>query len=353
MINLLFKESLWPRAMALISAMWGIATLVGPAVGGIFAELHAWRWAFGLLLPVTSLFGVWVWRILPKSRHDRQPDEPLPLMQLALLTGAVLVVSAGSLSSSGLINLLGFVVAVVMILILRHREFTADVRLLPRNALRRSSPLYGLYLVMTLLIIGLGCELFVPYLLQHLHGQTPLAAGYITAAAAAGWTLSEVASSGWTGRRADGAIICGPLILAAGLLLLLFTVPVAFGLPWLNISGVVLGLTLAGFGIGLGWPHLLTRVLQQAPEEDREKAGASITVVQSFAAALGAALAGTVANFAGVDKGDSGAASAAFWMFLLFAVPALLAVWIAWRSVRVRRLQGRAKTSLSGDLSQG
>ncbi|MBU9840522.1 MFS transporter [Rahnella aceris] len=353
MINLLFKESLWPRAMALISAMWGIATLVGPAVGGIFAELHAWRWAFGLLLPVTSLFGVWVWRILPKSRHDRQPDEPLPLMQLALLTGAVLVVSAGSLSSSGLINLLGFVVAVAMILILRHREFTADVRLLPRNALRRSSPLYGLYLVMTLLIIGLGCELFVPYLLQHLHGQTPLAAGYITAAAAAGWTLSEVASSGWTGRRADGAIICGPLILAAGLLLLLFTVPAAFGLPWLNISGVVLGLTLAGFGIGLGWPHLLTRVLQQAPEEDREKAGASITVVQSFAAALGAALAGTVANFAGVDKGDCGAASAAFWMFLLFAVPALLAVWIAWRSVRVRRLQGRAKTSLSGDLSQG
>ena len=34
-----------------------------------------------------------------------------------------------------------------------------------------------------------------------------------------------------------------------------------------------MGLTLAGFGIGLGWPHLLTRVLQQAPEDDREKAG--------------------------------------------------------------------------------
>jgi len=353
MINLLFKESLWPRAMALISAMWGIATLVGPAVGGIFAELHAWRWAFGLLVPVTAFFCFWVWRLLPKSQRDKQPEEPLPLMQLALLTGAVLVVSAGSLSTSGLVNLLGFGIAVVMMLILRHREFTADVRLLPRNALRTSSPLYGLYLVMTLLIIGLGCELFVPYLLQHLHGQTPLAAGYITAAAAAGWTLSEVASSGWTGRRADNAIVFGPLILAAGLLLLLFTVPVAFGMPWLNISGVVLGLTLAGFGIGLGWPHLLTRVLQQAPEEDREKAGASITVVQSFAAALGAALAGTVANFAGVNQGDAGASSAAFWMFLLFAVPALLAVWIAWRSVKARQVQSATQTHLDRDLSQG
>ncbi|NMC23235.1 MAG: MFS transporter, partial [Serratia sp.] len=348
-----FKESLWPRAMALISAMWGIATLVGPAVGGIFAELHAWRWAFGLLLPVTAFFCFWVWRLLPKSQRDKQPEEPLPLMQLALLTGAVLVVSAGSLSTSGLVNLLGFGIAVVMMLILRHREFTADVRLLPRNALRTSSPLYSLYLVMTLLIIGLGCELFVPYLLQHLHGQTPLAAGYITAAAAAGWTLSEVASSGWTGRRADNAIVFGPLILAAGLLLLLFTVPVAFGMPWLNISGVVLGLTLAGFGIGLGWPHLLTRVLQQAPEEDREKAGASITVVQSFAAALGAALAGTVANFAGVNQGDAGASSAAFWMFLLFAIPAFLAMWIAWRSVKARQSQRATQKPLSRDLSQG
>src|SRR5476649_1195407 len=339
MINLLFKESLWPRAMALISAMWGIATLVGPAVGGIFAELHAWRWAFGLLLPVTAFFCFWVWRLLPKSQRDKQPEEPLPLMQLALLTGAVLVVSAGSLSTSGLVNLLGFGIAVVMMLILRHREFTADVRLLPRNALRTSSPLYGLYLVMTLLIIGLGCELFVPYLLQHLHGQTPLAAGYITAAAAAGWTLSEMTSAGWTGRRANQAIVSGPVILAVGLLLMLISIPVVFGPPWFNLSGIVLGLTLAGFGIGLGWPHLLTRVLQQADEQEKETAGASITLVQSFAAALGAALAGTIANLAGVNNGGADATSnAAFWLFLFFIIPSALGIFTAWRSVSKRRI---------------
>lgn len=46
MIRLVFDEALWPRAMALVSGMWGVATLVGPAVGGIFAELGAWRAAF-------------------------------------------------------------------------------------------------------------------------------------------------------------------------------------------------------------------------------------------------------------------------------------------------------------------
>lgn len=33
MIRVAFDEALWPRAMAMVSGMWGIATLVGPAVG--------------------------------------------------------------------------------------------------------------------------------------------------------------------------------------------------------------------------------------------------------------------------------------------------------------------------------
>jgi len=339
MINLVFKESLWPRAMALISAMWGIATLIGPAIGGIFAELHAWRYAFGLLVPVTLLFGVLVWRTLPAQQAKPQAAEPLPFIQLALLTGSVLVVSAGSLSSHGWVNLGGIVVALLMVMLLRQREFSSTVRLLPRNSLSLSSPLCWLYMTMALLMIGLGCEIYVPYMLQHLHGQTPLAAGYITAAAAAGWTLSEMTSAGWTGRRANQAIVSGPVILAVGLLLMLISIPVVFGPPWFNLSGIVLGLTLAGFGIGLGWPHLLTRVLQQADEQEKETAGASITLVQSFAAALGAELAGTIANLAGVNGGGADAASnAAFWLFLAFIIPSALGIFTAWRSVSKRRI---------------
>ncbi|MGP9418954.1 MFS transporter [Pseudomonas reactans] len=338
MINLVFKESLWPRAMALISAMWGIATLIGPAVGGIFAELHAWRWAFGLLVPVTLLFGLLIWRTLPAQQKEKRADEPLPLYQLLLLTGSVLVVSAGSLSSHGWVNFAGIVLAVLMVIALRQREFSSNVRLLPRNSLSLSSPICWLYMTMATLMIAMGCEIYVPYMLQHLHGQTPLAAGYITAAAAAGWTLSEMVSASWTGRLANRAIISGPLVLGVGLLLLLASVPVVFGLHALNISGVVLGLTLAGFGIGLGWPHILTRVLQQADEAEKETAGASITVVQSFSAALGAALSGTIANLAGMNTGPENASNVAFWLFVFFLIPVGLAVLTAIRSVRKRRL---------------
>ena len=37
-VRMVFAPRFWPRTMALISSMWGVATLAGPAVGGIFAE---------------------------------------------------------------------------------------------------------------------------------------------------------------------------------------------------------------------------------------------------------------------------------------------------------------------------
>ena len=154
MINLVFEQRLWPRAMALISAMWGIATLVGPAVGGIFAELHAWRWAFGILLPIMALYAAFTFLILPKGKAQ-QAAAPLPAAQLLLLTVAVLVVSAGSLAHSAWINLAGIALSLLLMAWLLKREAHSRARLLPRGALRRGSSLAALYITTALLVIGM------------------------------------------------------------------------------------------------------------------------------------------------------------------------------------------------------
>ena len=45
-IRTLFAERLWPRALSVVSVAWGVATLLGPAVGGVFAQWGVWRAAF-------------------------------------------------------------------------------------------------------------------------------------------------------------------------------------------------------------------------------------------------------------------------------------------------------------------
>ncbi len=53
--RVVLPERLWGRAIGLISAMFGVATLIGPAIGGVFAGYGAWRAAFWSLLPVAGL----------------------------------------------------------------------------------------------------------------------------------------------------------------------------------------------------------------------------------------------------------------------------------------------------------
>ena len=336
MIQLVFEERLWPRAMALVSGMWGVATLVGPAVGGVFAEMDVWRLAFGSMVPISLAYIVLTHRALPP--RDEAPVTPsrLPVTQLVLLAAAVLAVCSGSVSSLPIWNLLGIAACAVLVFVLVRHESSATVRLLPKDAFKFNTPLCALYATTCLLVIGMSSEIFMPYFLQHLHGQSPLAAGYMTALMAAGWTVAEILSSGWTGRNTQRAILAGPLFIIVGLVMLAITTPMASLGEWTQLAPICLGLFLVGFGIGLGWPHLLTRILQVASERDKDTAAASITTLQLFAMAMGAALAGVIANMAGINDttGNAGISNAAQWLFGLFVLAPVLALVMARRATR-------------------
>jgi MFS family permease len=151
MIRIVFPEGLWPRAMGLISGMWGVATLVGPAIGGVFAEYGVWRAAFWSLAPIAILFAILAVVILPAQSPDRNERTTVPILQLALLLGAVLAVSAGSVSADPVYNLYGLGVAVVLIALLITVESRARNRLLPRGSFRPSTALGALFATMALL----------------------------------------------------------------------------------------------------------------------------------------------------------------------------------------------------------
>lgn len=334
MIRLVFDEPLWPRAMALISAMWGAATLIGPAVGGVFAEHGAWRAAFWVLLPCTLLFMLLAIALLPGKSRETAPRSPIPGLQLVLLTAVVLAISIGSITPSPGYNALGLGVGLGLLLLVVVLEHRSGKRLLPRDSLKSGSPLLALYLSMALLVVGMTSEVFVPLFLQELHQQTPLLAGYIAALMAAGWTLGAIFSSGLSPLGAARAIASGPFLVVAGLLLACLFMP-ATATPLLSLGAVCLAMLLVGTGIGLAWPHLLSRVLENAADDQKELAGASITTVQLVATALGAALAGMIVNLAGLSSsaGVAGTAQAAAWLFGLYAgVSALL--FISMRQVR-------------------
>ncbi|MFJ2545315.1 MFS transporter [Pseudomonas sp. NPDC087612] len=334
LIRLIFDERLWPRAMAMVSGMWGVATLCGPAVGGIFAQGGHWRWAFWSLLPVAALLALIVINQLHgKVAASTRATRP-PYGLIACLVASVLAISAASLAQQLLWNLLGIGAGLAIAVLIARLDHQPERRLLPSGAYSLGTPLGKLYAVMCLLIAAVTTEIFVPYFLQAIHGLSPLAAGYMTAAMAAGWTLAALCSASRTGEAAERMIRVGPgIVLAALLGLALMTGQQA----WLGSTGGLavycLALAGVGLGIGLGWPHLLTKVLSAAPPGEENLTSASITTVQLYATALAAALAGVVSNSAGLVEpgGVAGAQQAATWLFAVFAIAPLLTWLLVWR----------------------
>ncbi|WP_427789654.1 MFS transporter [Brevundimonas diminuta] len=335
--RIVFPEALWGRVIGVISAMFGVATLIGPAVGGLFAEIGAWRLAFGSLVPVAALFILLALTVLPGRDRAREDDGRLPLPQLALLSGAVLSVSAGSLSPVLTWNLAGLSAAVVLVALIAVIDGRSEARLLPRRSFSLRMPLGALYLTIALLMAGMQAEIFVPYLLQTLHAQSPLWAGYLAALMAFGWTFATLVSSRWQGGSGKRLLLAGPLLMLVGLILMSVFLPIRTAGGAGVLVGVCLGLFLVGFGIGLVWPALVTRVFQNAPDDERDLTSGAMTTVQLFAIAMGAAGAGMIANVAGIATpgGVEGAVSAAFWLSTLFAAAPILVLLLTPQLLRL------------------
>ena len=96
-------------------------------------------------------------------------------------------------------------------------------------------------------------------------------------------------------------------------------------------------IALVGAGIGSCWAFIAQRVMSGARPGEEDIAASSVATVQQTGFALGAALAGLVANAAGLSAGLNRAdiADAAFWVPVSFVVAAVAA------TIMGSRLAGR------------
>src|SRR6202012_1466310 len=99
-INAALPRALWTRASALVSAMWGVATVIGPATGGLFAQFGLWRWAFVSMAMLTALMAMLVPIALPSGDVHRGTGTPamkIPVPSLLLVGAAALAISVAQI----------------------------------------------------------------------------------------------------------------------------------------------------------------------------------------------------------------------------------------------------------------
>ncbi|BBZ16201.1 MFS transporter [Mycolicibacterium gadium] len=318
-INSTLPQSLWTKASALVSAMWGVGTLLGPATGGLFAQYGSWRWAFGVLVGLAVGIAVLVPFALP-ARTDVPVRDRIPVWSLLLLGSAALAISVAGVPRNvawtiALVALGAILIAVFLIV---DRRATAAV--LPPTAFR-PGPLKWMYLTLGILMAATMVDLYVPFFGQRLAHLTPVAAGFLGVALAIGWTFSEIVSASVSRTKMVKRIVAvAPLVMAVGLALAAVS-QFEDASGWL-IAVWVAALALTGVGVGMAWPHLSAWAMGSVDDaSEGGRAAAAINTVQLIFGAFGAGVAGIVVNAT-----DQGGATAARWLFATFAVLAVVGV---------------------------
>jgi MFS family permease len=332
-INAALPQNLWAKASALVSAMWGVGTILGPAVGGLFAQFGLWRWAFGVLAIATGAMALLVPIALP-GRTPKPNGAParfrIPIWSLLLLGSAALSVSVAGIPRNPVVTavLLGTGVILVVAFLVVDRRVAVSV--LPPSAFR-PGPLKWIYLTLGLLMAATMVDMYVPLFGQRLAHLVPVAAGFLGVALSVGWTVGEIASASLRKVATTVRVVAlAPLVMAAGLGLAAAT---QFDDASVVVVAVwVVALISTGAGVGMAWPHLSAWAMSSVSDPgEGGAAAAAINTVQLVCGAFGAGLAGVVVNM--TDRQD---ATAARWMFGVFAALAVVGLLASHRASRGR-----------------
>ena len=333
-INAALPRSLWTRASALVSAMWGVATVVGPATGGLFAQFGLWRWAFVAMAILTVLMAMLVPIALAADRVDPSVAAPamkVPVWSLVLIGAAALAISVAQIPHNFLATVGLLAAGVVLVGLFVIVDWRMRAAVLPPSVFG-PGPLKWIYLTMAVLMVGAMVDTYVPLFGQRLAHLTPMAAGFLGAALAVGWSVSEIVSASVENPRTIAWVIAAaPVVVAAGLALGAVTQRQDATVG--SVALWTIALAVAGIGIGMAWPHLSVRAMDSVNDPaEGSAAAAAINTVQVISAAFGAGLAGVVVNMT-----EGGDVLAARWLFTVFTALSAVGVVASYGASRGNR----------------
>jgi len=283
------------KAQGYLASVWGIASVVGPTLGGVFSQYVSWRWIFFVNVPLSILAAIMIIRALheniEKVRHRVDYlgasliTVALSLLILAVLEGGV------AWPWDAPISVGAFVLGGLMLVAFAFVERRAAEPVLPPWVFSRRVLLSTAFVGLGVGGIVIALSAYVPTYLQGTLGVQPIVAGLTLAALTVGWPLAAAVSGRFYLRIGfRNTVLVGLVFALAGSLTLALTA----GAPSVPVVAV------ACFIIGLGMGLIAVPALVSAQSSVEWNQRAVVTGAQLFArsigSAVGVAIFGAIAN---------------------------------------------------------
>jgi EmrB/QacA subfamily drug resistance transporter len=287
------------------SSVWGVASLVGPLVGGLLTDRVSWRWVFYINLP----FGLGAAAAITVGLRDERRGTARASFDVLGMTVFVVAISAflvglvelgvgeSWLRSPGT-SLLGLSLALLCLFIYIERRAVEPViplRLF-RNPMVRAAAATGLLAGMAMF----GAIAYVPLYLQAVVGSSATQAGWVLMPFVLGWVVFSVLSA-----RLVLTIGYRPLVFAGMTGLVAAFVLLASWNESLTTWIAARDMTVAGIGMGLIFVPMLIAVQSAVPRSLLGSATSLTTFFRTIGGAVGVAIMGAAMSYR-LERGLAG-----------------------------------------------
>jgi EmrB/QacA subfamily drug resistance transporter len=283
------------RVQGYLASVWGASSVIGPTLGGVFAQYLSWRWIFFVNIPLGA---VAAWMLLRhfSEKVTRRPHS-LDYTGAALLTLGCSLVILGLLEGGvswawgSAQSLVIFGVGAVLLLAFWVVERRAAEPVLPLWVFTRRTLAAGNLTAVAVGALTIGLSSYVPTYVQGVLGTGALVAGFALAALTVGWPLAATFSGRIYTRIGfrDTALI-GAAVALVGTVLCTRLGPTAQ--VW-EVGGACF---VVGVGLGFLSSPVVVAVQSVVGWDRRGVVTGTNMFSRSLGSALGAAVFGAVAN---------------------------------------------------------
>ena len=290
----LFTPAERGKYQGLFGAVFGVAAVIGPLLGGWLTDTFSWHTIFYVNLPIGAVALYIIWRYLPALKRTGAHYQ-LDILGAAVFTVAISFLLVGltnkqtadwSAFNVGGFILIARVVGVVFLVV----EARAKEPIVPLDLFRNR--VYSIS-IMAVFLAAFGffaAIVFLPRWFQFVKGVSPTESGLQTLALLLGVILSSIVSGAIISRtgKYKVLIVSSLAIMALGLWLMThieWTTELPLLWVWMFITGVGIGPTLAAFTI----------VVQSAvPFSKLGVATSNLTFFRQIGGSVGLAVVGTI-----------------------------------------------------------
>jgi len=283
------------RIQGYISSVWGISSIIGPALGAFFVQYVRWSWIFWMNIPIGLLSVAGIWFFLGETVQKQEHEIDYigsALIFISVSALMVVFIQAGTVwswSSVPVLLLLGLF-SVGTYLFIRQEKLAVEP-IMPLELWTDSLIVVSNLATLTTGVVLIGVSSFLPTYIQGVMGKSPIIAGFALSFMSIGWVMGATASGkvmfSYGFRRI--AIVGGIWILMGSI----FFVSLRPESGWLW-AGV--GSLLIGFGMGLARTVFIVGIQNNVKWEMRGVATASNMFMNILGNAMGAAILGGILN---------------------------------------------------------